>query len=966
MKHQERKLLIRNALLGLTICLSMVVVHALGWTESLERWSYDIRAQTCQFDQSPPTDQLLHLDIDDSTLEEIGAWPWPREVLAKVIDELTTAQAKVIALDVIFPEPQKPRIVQDRETDPISKVEDDKLLAHALEQSGRSLLSVSVEIESANTQRESLIKSAVKLINENIDINRDDFEQQLRKHPLFNNIQNLSLNLDSLFIRTRQQVLYDRSIALLKTEPTADFFKARQVILPHLDVNLIGGSPLLNALSKQFDRAQSMTVLHRYATPLSQMQEPAVKVEPQLPPIAILSDAAMGGGFVTYLPDADGVVRSVPLGVFDGEKVLPQLGLAMTCAYMGVHPRDILFKQHHVEITKPDGTVINLPVHQQQVDKVNRTIHYLYDVPWFGPVDHWQHMYDPMRMQTRQHLPLYAVYRIDRYRQSIVINNRQIDKAISMVLDDDAEDKLKLNPDLGRSYRDSKPAADDSKIRQQMIVKLKADEFVSAVYSDFMKLKDDELSNEDHYFKQTLKDAYHAMDEASTLNEQWEKQIADAQTQLKNQVAGKAVIIGWTGTATIADFVQTSLHHKCPGVVVHGAIFNAILTGASWTRVPVIVNIACMLIMGLVATILVARLSPIWALSGCLGISAVYFAINGMILFDKMNLLVEIASPLLTVGLVWSGCTLNRFIVERTERARIQKQFSSYVDPALVDYVVNHPEARFDGELKEMTVVFTDLAGFTTLSEKLRERTVTILNEYMSLMVPIIRQHAGYLNKFLGDGIMFFYSAPQDNPHHAIASVKTALAMQHAMIDFNRKLHTQDLPQVSVRIGISTGNMVVGNAGSVAQNQTISEQDRASDYTVLGDSVNLGARLESANKYTGTAILINDTCKQQLGDTFLLRPVGKLQVVGKSESIMTWEPLCQLPIATDRQKQIATLAAPIVEHFADGAFDACNQAINAYEAALGHDKFSQFYHRQCDRHQQHPEDFNGCIVLEAK
>jgi adenylate cyclase len=158
--------------------------------------------------------------------------------------------------------------------------------------------------------------------------------------------------------------------------------------------------------------------------------------------------------------------------------------------------------------------------------------------------------------------------------------------------------------------------------------------------------------------------------------------------------------------------------------------------------------------------------------------------------------------------------------------------------------------------------------------------------------------------------------------------------------------------------------MVVGNAGSIGH--VVADQDRASDYTVLGDSVNLGARLESANKYTGTAILINDTCKQQLGEMFLLRPVGKLQVVGKSESIMTWEPLCLTGDATDRLNQLAQLSQPIVDAFAQGDFEACDQAIRIYEQALGTDKFSMFYHRQCDRHREHPSEFNGCIVLEAK
>ena len=680
-------------------------------------------------------------------------------------------------------------------------------------------------------------------------------------------------------------------------------------------------------------------------------------VEAQLPPIALLSEAAMGAGFVTYLPDSDGVVRSVPMAVYDGQKVIPQLGLMLACAYFGVAPRDLHFTEDSVQIPKPDGKVIVLPVRQEYVDSVNRHVRYLYDVPWFGPVDSWEYMYDPQQMQSSQHLPVNAVYRITSYQQEIVTNNQQIDKAISIVLDDDADYKLKLNPDLGKGYHDQLPPASDSQARKAMVAKLKADDFVSAVYQDFVKLKDEDLNQTDRFFKSELIKAYRAMDEALARNVQWEKQIVDARNQLKQAVSGKAVLIGWTGTATIADFVQTSLHHKCPGVVVHGAIFNAILTDSSWTRSPAVVDIAIIIILGLIATVLVARLSPVPALIGCVSVAGLYFAVNGLVFFDRMSLLVTAASPLLTVGMVWSGCTLNRFIIERTDRARITKRFSSYVDPALVNYVINNPDtARLDGELKEMTVVFTDLAGFTTLSEKLRERTVPILNEYMGLMVPIIRKYSGYVNKFLGDGMMFFYAAPIDNPDHAVDSVKTALELQHAMVDFNRKLHSQDLPQVSVRIGISTGNMVVGDAGS----------EDASDYTVLGDSVNLGARLESANKYTGTAILINDTCKGQLGDTFLLRPVGKLQVVGKSESIMTWEPMCLRADATDRLTQLAQLSEPIVSAFESGDFAVCDQAIDAYEQTLGADKFSTFYHRQCDRHREHPEVFNGCIVLEAK
>ncbi|MFG0247983.1 MAG: CHASE2 domain-containing protein, partial [Phycisphaeraceae bacterium JB051] len=692
MTPPERKLFIRNMLLGLVISLSMVVANRMGWIQSLERWFYDVRAKTCQYQQTPPTDQLVHLDIDDSTLQAIGAWPWDRQVLAQVIDELTLANAKVVGLDVVFPEPQKPRYaLDDNGMVEGELIRDDRLLADSLDQSHHSLLSVAVEIPVADESKALIQKTATDLIDGDLTLSRDAFEKELKTRPIFKQVKQLAVNVDSLFIRTRKQVLYQRSVALLKDNPQAGFYDARQTILPHLDVELIGGSPLINTLEKEFDRARSMQAIHRYTTPLSNVQQPPVTVEAQLPPISLLSQAGMGAGFVTYLPDSDGVVRSVPMAVYDGQKVIPQLGLMLACAYLGVAPRDLHFTENGVQIPKPDGKVINLPLRQEQVESVNRQVRYLYDVPWFGPVDNWQYMYDPQQMQTRQHLPVIAVYRITSYQQEIATNNQQIDKAISIVLDDDADYKLKLNPDLGKSYREQRPPVTNWQARKAMVAKLKADDFVSAVYQDFVKLKDEDLNETDRFFKSELIKAYRAMDEALTRNEQWEKQIVDARTQLKQAVSGKAVLIGWTGTATIADFVQTSLHHKCPGVVVHGAIFNAILTDSSWIRSPAAVDVAIIIILGLIATVLVARLSPVLALIGCVSIAGLYFAINGLVLFDRMSLLVTAASPLMTVGMVWSGCTLNRFIIERTDRARITRQFSNYVDPALVDYVITNP-----------------------------------------------------------------------------------------------------------------------------------------------------------------------------------------------------------------------------------------------------------------------------------
>src|SRR5205814_2062657 len=144
------------------------------------------------------------------------------------------------------------------------------------------------------------------------------------------------------------------------------------------------------------------------------------------------------------------------------------------------------------------------------------------------------------------------------------------------------------------------------------------------------------------------------------------------------------------------------------------------------------------LLIGALITVAVAYLQPVQAASCTIGVMVAYFVINGIVLFDWGNMIFGVAGPLITAGLTWGTLTVTRYIIEKRQRRKIEDRFRSYADPKLVDYVMAHPEiARFDGQVKLMTVVFTDLAGFTTISEKLRERTVPLLNRYMSLMMPI-------------------------------------------------------------------------------------------------------------------------------------------------------------------------------------------------------------------------------------
>ena len=435
--------------------------------------------------------------------------------------------------------------------------------------------------------------------------------------------------------------------------------------------------------------------------------------------------------------------------------------------------------------------------------------------------------------------------------------------------------------------------------------------------------------------------------------------LARTRATLAKTLGGKAVLVGWIATASIADFVPTPLHAKCPGPVLHGVIFNAIMTGEVWRAAPRWASPLVTLLVGLLMTGAVAHFTPAKGLLSALALGAAYVVLNGVVLFDYGNFVLGAAAPLTAVGLVWSGGTLTRLVVEQRQRALIRRRFRTYVDPRLVDYVEKYPEkAGFEGERREMTVVFTDLVGFTKLTEAMGEDTVKVLNRLWARMVPVVRRH-GYLNKFLGDGIMFFYGAPEVSDDHAAAAVATILEMRDIMRQFNEETTKEGLPELGMRFGVSTGDMIVGDAGA---------GEAGSDYTVLGDNVNLGSRLEGACKVTGTTNLVTARTAELANEAFLFRPVGKLRVVGKQQGVMTMEALCYLASATDHDRQVVALSHEMASCYEAKNLPACIDAAHRLEALGGENKLAKLYRKLCERHLSDPdaEPFDGLITLSEK
>ncbi len=252
-------------------------------------------------------------------------------------------------------------------------------------------------------------------------------------------------------------------------------------------------------------------------------------------------------------------------------------------------------------------------------------------------------------------------------------------------------------------------------------------------------------------------------------------------------------------------------------------------------------------------------------------------------MFVSFNYVISVVSAILAVlgGYVMS--TTYHLVTERKERMLIKSMFSTYLNPSLVDELVAHPERLvLGGRREELTVLFSDIEGFTAMSEHLPpESLVSILNEYFSVMSGLIFQNDGTLDKYEGDAIMAFWGAPIPQADHALRACVTALQMQKSLVQLNEEWKKLERPPLRVRIGLNTGDMVVGNMGAIGKFA----------YTVIGDSVNLASRLEGANREYRTGIMVADRTYELVREEILGRELDRITVKGRREPVRVYELL---------------------------------------------------------------------------
>lgn len=341
----------------------------------------------------------------------------------------------------------------------------------------------------------------------------------------------------------------------------------------------------------------------------------------------------------------------------------------------------------------------------------------------------------------------------------------------------------------------------------------------------------------------------------------------------------KVVFVGVTASGLSDVFETPFARGRMPGVQVHAAALDDILSNRFMREAPVTMTVLTALLASLTVGVIAAAVPAWWSIAVWLTATILVGWAGTMSVAGGYWL--HVSEPVLGASFALVGGMAEKYFVEGRDKRTIKRLFSRYVSQDVFRQLVADPaRATLGGERRQMTVLFSDIRGFSTVSESAApEQIVGMLNDYFTLMVDVVFRHGGTLDKFVGDMVMALFGAPLDDPRHAERAVDAALDMVQALEQFNMQRARDGHLPIDIGIGINTGNMIAGNIGSA----------RIMSYTVIGDAVNLGARLESLNKDYGTRIIISNSTRQGLSSAYILEPLGNVIVKGRTKPVAIFE-----------------------------------------------------------------------------
>jgi adenylate cyclase len=852
---------INRILIGLAPAVLFSLLCIYGLFEGLENQVYDLFLRFRP--NRNPAQDVTFLDADDEAIAYNGVFPWPRSVIADSLLRLKEYGARAAIFDIEF---------IDKGPQGVDSV--------YLNQGLPSDFNRSFTEINART-RELLDAIQANRINRN-DINK---HAQALSGIISDEQNNLYLSAKNI-ARDNDQYLIQASQLFGKSWVT-------------LNLRM---SPLSGEQAERRSMAEK-----RFSHPVIESPN-AVRTQYTdiLPPLPGFALSAAGAGFTNVEVDKDGIRRRIYLAQNVHDHWYLQLAFSPLVDYMGNPSIELDNRRMYLRNAKmPNGLTKDIKI---PLDGKGRI---LLDWPKTDFPDSYNHisffefsLMEELELELEQYtrtlgdteIGLFSEIEISLARIPLIIMD--LEKLFDLIHPARAEALKNCSDEAFKTYVECRRI---SRGLMREILNIDPENKVKALVPELTEQypNNAEAIREEATYISTLAEYLRInMDRYESINE-----------KIENMVNDKFCILGRVDTGT-TDIGSNPFYSKYVNVGTHGVIMDMILSGSFITHIGIYWQTFFALVFVTLFLLSGSRLSPASRASSGFILTALVIVLT-VLLFRFTGFFFN---PLLTVFSMVSGIIVSE-IISYTESERekqfIKKAFSTYVSDDVVKEIIANPSRLQLGGIKHhMTAIFTDIKGFSAISEKLDpEKLVTLLNLYLSAMSDVMLEKKGTIDKFEGDAIVAFFGAPNELPDHALRACLSAITIKNIEKELNKKIMEENLSPAPLltRIGINTGSMVAGNMGT----------GNKMNYTIMGNAVNLAARLEGVNKQYGTWILASEDTVRETEGKILTRMLDRVRVIGINEPLRLYELINTMENAGQEEKTL-------VEIF--------HQALECYEA----------------------------------
>jgi class 3 adenylate cyclase/CHASE2 domain-containing sensor protein len=1003
---RQRRAASLTVLIGLAATLGTLGAHWAGWLDVLENITLDLRFRHANTLREHP--DLACIDIDDASLTKIGRWPWSREAQAALIAVPAELGARRILVDLNWVEeetlgldlPENLDLLQD----PIGllglalplRLPDDAL-RKAIADAANVYLAVVYDPDAWEQSGDFAAAVAAHRAGQR---DPDALARQLRVSRA--RATHLS-DAARIVAALEADILLDAQTAAVRADVDPQFavevfercrfFVMRAFIDEQLRENpqlrelpmqeachalyatLVGrrfddDTPQKSALLKKFrERLGYEATIRNPPAHYEMVASIAAEADAVVPVYYTFARAAQRCGFVKFDPDSDGVMRRNALFAVHHGHVLGQLAFMLACDELEVGPDDMEVRPGAVTLRprKPGAGPLTL-----QLDDRGRVV-----VPWVPQRD-WVR-------QFGQHMPADALVQVHDRRRQIEENARKlhVERAAffgSSFFDDPASYQRLVDrwhvarADLLLARYRGQPVDVEQANAALTEIDVELDAAEQRLFAESLAERDrrwltpfasgasPRLDALDFRIRQFPSLGALAADLAGAnagLRQEIDRTLAWLRPRLENKIC----LIGYTATA-LADMTPIPTHPRAPGVIAHANLLNGLLQGGTVRWTTPWQNALLAGVAGLFVTLASAAFRPRVALLVAAALFVLLSAAAALAFYTQV-LWITIVPALLAVVSSYVAIASYRYAFIDRERRQLATSLSQYTSAALARQMAENAELCKRAETREVTAMFTDFAGFTTISERIgAERTQRVLNISLGRISDVMLRHEAMINKFIGDGVFAFWNPviyPQpDHAQRACATAVELLERLEALIHEQQEAGGDDtFTDLRLRIGVASGRAVVGPCGS----------EQKYDYTCIGDSVNVASRLESANKFFGTRILTNEATRAALNSTYAFRPLGQVRVKGRLQPVGVFE-LVGLPDRVPAAVlEYAELFGNAVRLFQEGRWAEARAAFDRCLARRPADLAAEFYALTAGAYEQNPpaaDEWIGTIELTEK